>query len=148
LHKDAPCPEKPVEWVGSTKQDLTRFPVSVKRIMGQALFEAQCGLTHQDAKPMRGNLRSVTEICAGDERATYRAVYTTKIGNVVYALSAFQKKSKDGIRTPQRHLALIAQRLKEAKAHYERFYKKGRSRETTSRQNKRREANPRKDNSG
>jgi phage-related protein len=47
------------------------------------------------------------------------AVYTVKIGDVVYALHAFQKKSARGIATPKAEIALIKQRLKEASIHYE-----------------------------
>jgi hypothetical protein len=42
-----------------------------------------------------------------------------KVGDVVYALHAFQKKSARGIATPKAEIALIKQRLKEAYIHYE-----------------------------
>ena len=45
---------------------------------------------------------------------TYRAVYTTKIGDVIYVLHAFQKKSKRGIETPRREINRIKGRLKTA----------------------------------
>jgi phage-related protein len=51
--------------------------------------------------------------------STYRVVYTVKIGDVVYALHAFQKKSARGTTTPKAEIALIKQRLKEAYLHYE-----------------------------
>jgi phage-related protein len=56
--------------------------------------------------------------CADEDDATYRAIYTAKIGDIIYVLLAFKKKAPKGIRTPERLLALIAQRLKEAKTHY------------------------------
>jgi phage-related protein len=127
LHKDAPEPQKRIEWIGSTKEALSRFPLTAKRIFGQALFEAQCGRVHQDAKPMKGNLRNVMEVSVDDDGLAFRAMYTTKIGNEIYALHAFNKKSTDGISTPQRHLDLIEQRLKEARAHHERYYEKSNS---------------------
>src|SRR5262249_14726539 len=37
-----------------------------------------------------------------DNGNTYRAVYTVKFARVVYALHAFQKKSKSGVKTPGR----------------------------------------------
>jgi phage-related protein len=133
FRKDAPR-EKEVFWVGTTKEDLSKFPQSVKLICGHALYLAQRGMKHQDAKPMKGKLSSVMEICADDDGNTFRTVYTTKIGVAVYALHAFQKKASDGIRTPQRHLDLIAQRLKEAKEHYEWFCKEsGTAKRPTSR---------------
>ena len=43
---------------------------------------------------------------------TYRAVYTTKIGDVIYVLHAFEKKAKKGIQTPKKEVDLIKRRLK------------------------------------
>lgn len=45
---------------------------------------------------------------------TYRAVYAVKIGEKVYVLHAFQKKSTQGIKTPQPDIDLIKQRYKDA----------------------------------
>jgi phage-related protein len=52
---------------------------------------------------------------------TYRAIYTVRFAGVVYALHAFQKKSKKGIETPKSDIDLVKQRLKDA----ERDYKAG-----------------------
>jgi phage-related protein len=54
---------------------------------------------------------------------TYRAVYTVKFEGAVYVLHAFKKKSKKGIKTPQKDMDLIDARLKQAEEHYERNYK-------------------------
>ena len=45
---------KPVVWVGSARVDLTAFPDEVKDSIGFALFAAQQGGKHRDAKPLRG----------------------------------------------------------------------------------------------
>lgn len=52
---------------------------------------------------------------AGD---TYRAVYTVRFVGAVYALHAFQKKSKTGIETPRQDIELIKSRFKSAEEHY------------------------------
>ena len=44
----------------------------------------------------------------------YRAVYTVRLTGRVYALHAFQKKSKRGSATPKADLDLIRLRLKRA----------------------------------
>jgi phage-related protein len=49
---------------------------------------------------------------------TYRAVYTVKLQGVVFALHAFQKKSKKGKATPQQHLDLVRRRLRRAEGIY------------------------------
>ena len=45
---------KPVEWVGSSRADLRKFPAAERRHTGIALHQAQMGLRHRDAKPFKG----------------------------------------------------------------------------------------------
>ena len=40
---------------------------------------------------------------------TYRAVYTVQLGDAVYVLHCFQKKSAKGIKTPKHILELVEQ---------------------------------------
>ncbi|MHC5722402.1 MAG: type II toxin-antitoxin system RelE/ParE family toxin, partial [Nostoc sp.] len=58
----------------------------------------------------------VYEIVKRYDTDTYRAVYAVKIGEQIYVLHAFQKKSKQGIKTPQADVDLIKQRYKDAVA--------------------------------
>jgi len=102
---------KSIIWVGNSKKDLREFPAAVRRDLGTALFWAELGRVHPAAKPMKGQLRDVTEIIADHRGNTFRAMYTTRIGNDVYVLHAFQKKSTKGNATPQCHLDLIKARL-------------------------------------
>ena len=88
--------EKPLDWVGSSKEDFIRFPAAVKDEMGNALGLAQFGGKHPKAKAWKGQGAGVFELiedCRGD---TYRAVYTVRFREVVYVLHAFQKKSPKG----------------------------------------------------
>ncbi len=73
---------------------------------------AQAGETHPYAKPLKGIGSGVFEVVVRYETDTYRAVYAVKIGETVYVLHVFMKKSKRGIKTPQRDIDLIKQRLK------------------------------------
>ena len=59
--------------------------------------------------------RDVLQITARYDTNTYRAVYTVKLGQNIYVLHAFQKKSTRGISTPKREIDLIKQRLKMAR---------------------------------
>jgi phage-related protein len=87
--------------------------------MGFALYLAETGGKHPDAKPLKGfGGAGVLEIVVDHEGATYRAVYTVKFRGTVYALHAFQKKSKTGIATPKKEIDLIWERLKRAQDHY------------------------------
>ncbi len=94
------------------KGDLKAFPKSVQRDVGQALYGAQLGEEYPSVKALKGfGGRSVLEIIALDETATYRAVYTVRFGDAIYVLHAFQKKSKQGIATPKQEIELIRRRL-------------------------------------
>ena len=106
---------KNVEWVGDSRERLRRFPKAAKATIGEALRIAQIGGKHQNAKPLKGIGSGVFEIVYPYDTNTYRAVYTVKIGENIYVLHVFQKKSTRGIRTPKREIDLIKQRLKTAR---------------------------------
>jgi phage-related protein len=114
---------KPVEWIASSRDDLREFPKDVRRVMGQAIDDAENGDEDPSAKALKGfGGRGVLEIVDDFDGDTYRAVYTVKFGGVIYVLHAFQKKSKKGIATPQRDIDLIRARLKRAEQHYKENY--------------------------
>jgi phage-related protein len=112
---------KPVVWV-SSRSDLASFPEDVKDAIGYALYIAQRGGKHADAKPLRGfggaGVLEIVEDHAGD---TYRAVYTVRLAGRVYVLHVFQKKSKTGITTPKAVIELIRSRLKRAEEEHARW---------------------------
>jgi phage-related protein len=114
----APSPLKPVEWTGTTLQDLRRFPGPVQDVMGYALHVAQLGDHPSEAKRLKGELAGILEIVDDFERGTYRVVYTVRLAGVVYVLHVFQKKSTRGISTPRREIDLIKDRYRWARAHH------------------------------
>ena len=116
--------EKPLLWVGSSKEDLLSFPEPVKDSMGAALSLAQFGGKHPAAKPWKGEGPGVFEIVDDFAGNTYRAIYTVRFGQASYVLHAFQKKSPTGIKTAQRDVDLVAKRLKLAQQHYRDHYGK------------------------
>ena len=110
---------KPLFWIAGSRDDLKRFPRDVQRGMGFALYQAQVGRKHADAKPLRGfGGASVLEIVEDFRGDTYRAIYTVRFQGAVYALHAFQKKSKKGTATPKHEIELIRKRLNLAANHY------------------------------
>ncbi len=104
-----------VKWVGDSREQVRSFPKPAKKIVGQALNAAQSGRKHINAKPLRGVGSGVLEVAARYDTNTYRAVYTVKLGENIYVLHAFQKKSTRGIRTSKKEINLIKQRLKMAR---------------------------------
>jgi len=101
-------------WVGDSKAKLKEFPQSVQKDIGDALFIAQAGSMSPAAKPFKGGGSGVFEIRADHRTDTYRAVYAVKIGERVYVLHCFQKKSRRGIKTPKKDVDLIKRRLRMA----------------------------------
>ncbi len=55
------------------------------------------------------------EIALPFEGDAYRAVYAVQLGTDIWVVHAFQKKATQGIKTPQRELDLIKNRLKRLK---------------------------------
>jgi phage-related protein len=109
--------DKPLYFVGSSKDDLSAFPDEVKLVIGFALRMAQRGEKHAQAKPWKGDGSGVFEIVEDDGDA-YRAVYVTRLAGVVYTLHAFQKKSATGIKTSANDVASVKRRLKMAERHF------------------------------
>lgn len=101
-----------LEWIASSKKDLMEFPSDVRKGMGHALYIAQQGGKHKDAKPLAGfGGASVLEVVQSDGNGTFRTMYTVQFEEVVYVLHAFQKKSKAGIKTPKQEMDLVKKRL-------------------------------------
>jgi phage-related protein len=117
-----PTAQKPVEFVGSSRDDLRSFPIEVRTEMGHAIFVAQIGGKHPSAKPLTGRNSfkgaGVLEIVEDYDGDTFRAVYTISFKGAVYVLHAFQKKSKRRSQTPRQEIEIIESRLKLARAHH------------------------------
>ncbi|MFZ0850337.1 MAG: type II toxin-antitoxin system RelE/ParE family toxin [Hyphomicrobiaceae bacterium] len=117
---------KPLRWIASAKDDLSAMPTEVRRAVGYALFAAQQGEKHDDAKVLKGfGDAAVLEIIARHAGDTFRAVYTVRFGEMVYVLHVFQKKSKSGIATPKKELELIRKRLKLAERDHKQWSARG-----------------------
>jgi phage-related protein len=120
-----PVQPKPLVWIGSSRKDLKSFPEDVRDLFGYALYVAQMGGRHPDAKPLKGfGGAGVLEIVDDYAGSTYRAVYTVRLSEAVFALHAFQKKSTTGIATRKQDVDLVRQRLKQAEALHRQEYGK------------------------
>lgn len=106
---------KIIYWVGSAKDDLLGFPQKVREEMGYALYVAQKGSKHPSAKPLKGfRGAGVLEVVENYNTNTYRLIYTLQLKKNIYVLHAFQKKSKQGISTPQHDMDVVEKRMKQA----------------------------------
>lgn len=94
---------KKLLWIGSAKKNLRAMPDDVQNTFGYALYQAQIGKKHGQAKPLKGfGSAGVLEVVEDASGSTFRAIYTIKFGDAIYILHCFQKKSAHGIATPSR----------------------------------------------
>lgn len=101
---------KRLEFLGDSIARLREFPEDAKKEAGVQLHKVQQGIEPSDWKPMPTIGPGVREIRIRAECGAFRVLYVTNIGDAVYVLHAFQKKTQA---TPKRDLDLAAARLKQ-----------------------------------
>lgn len=101
---------KPVEFRGSSLDDLRSFPLSARREAGHQLDQVQNGHEPDDWKPMNTVGRGVKEIRIRDAVGAFRVMYVAKFADAVYVLHCFQKKTE---KTNKADLDLAAKRYRD-----------------------------------
>src|SRR6266704_844511 len=112
-------------WLAGSRSNVKSFPARVQDDIGYTLYSAQLCELSVKAKPLHGLGGQVMEIAAYGASRTYRAIYTVSIGESIYVIHAFQKKSKAGIATPKSEMELIRRRLKQLKSEVKNAEKRG-----------------------
>jgi len=106
---------RPVSWIKSALREFELFPEGARSICLAALTIAAEGGKADIVKPMRGMGSGVFEIALPLRGDAYRVVYTVQMAGEIWVVHAFQKKSTQGVKTPQREIDLIMDRLKRLK---------------------------------
>ena len=96
-------------------KDFQSFPQAVQEQMKFALQIACEGQKADIAKPLKGFDGGVYEIALPHRGDAFRAVYAVKLGDDLWIVHAFQKKSTQGIKTPMRDIDLICDHIKRLK---------------------------------
>jgi phage-related protein len=104
-----------ISWVKAAQKDFEKFPREAQERMADAIALAARGAKADIAKPMRGLGAGVMEIALPYRGDAYRVIYAVQIGDDLWVVHAFQKKSNKGIATPQKEVELIQSRLKRLK---------------------------------
>jgi len=86
-------PTKPLLWVGSSLQDIRRFPADARRLAGYQLRLVQQALEPSDWKPMAAVGVGVYELRISTALA-HRVFYIAKFAEAVYVLHAFEKRTR------------------------------------------------------
>jgi phage-related protein len=105
---------RPVIWLGNSKRNVQDFPKGAQKLIGDELQLMQFGGMPKDAKPFKGIGSGVFEIALRYATDAYRVVLAVQLGDQIYVLHAFQKKSKKGSATPKHEVELIRKRYAEA----------------------------------
>ncbi len=100
---------KPLNFIGSSLDDLRNFPEEARKASGFELYSVQCGLEPTDWKPMQGIGRGVKEIRI-HVLGEWRIIYVAKFKDAVYVLHSFHKKSQ---KTNQHDIELARKRFRE-----------------------------------
>ncbi|MGB6133306.1 MAG: type II toxin-antitoxin system RelE/ParE family toxin [Acidobacteriaceae bacterium] len=106
---------RPISWIRAARKEFERFPPEAQSICLTALTVAAEGSKADIAKPMQGLGAGVFEIALPFRGDAFRVIYAVRIGADLWVVHAFQKKSKQGIKTPKHEIDLILDRLRRLK---------------------------------
>lgn len=110
-----PVNGRPLSWIRAAQKSFDTFPVEAREICFSALNVAAQGGKALYAKPFSGLGSGVFEIALPYMGNAFRVVYAVQIGESLWVIHAFQKKSAQGIKTPKHEIDLIKDRLKRLK---------------------------------
>jgi phage-related protein len=108
-------PTRPISWIKAARKEFEKFAADAQTICLTALTIAAEGGKADIAKPFKGLGSGVFEIALPFRGNAFRVVYAVQIADEIWVLHAFQKKSTQGIKTPQHEIELIKTRLKQLK---------------------------------
>jgi phage-related protein len=106
---------RPISWIKAARKEFERFPQKAQSVCLAALTIAAEGGKADIAKPLKGLGAGIFEVALRWREDAFRVVYAVQIGDEIWVLHAFQKKSTIGIKTPQHEIELIADRLRKLK---------------------------------
>ena len=108
-------PTRPISWLAPARKAFDEFPEGARETITDALSVAAEGSRAGIAKPMKGIESGLFEIALPFRGDAFRVVYAVQLGDDLWVVHAFQKKSTQGIKTPRREIDLVKDRLKRLK---------------------------------
>lgn len=106
---------RPISWIHAALKDFASFPEGARSVCLAALTIAAEGGKADIAKPMKAMGPGVFEIALRYRGDAFRVIYAVQLGEEIWVVHAFQKKATQRIKTPQREVDLIRDRLKRLK---------------------------------
>jgi phage-related protein len=111
----APRKNRPVSWIRAALKEFETFPEAARSIFLTALTIAAEGPKQISRSPCTAWGSGVFEIALAFKRDAFRVIYAVQLADEIWVVHAFQKKSTQGIKTPQHEIDLIKDRLKSLK---------------------------------
>ena len=106
---------RPVSWVKAARKEVEGFPEAARVRCLAALTIAAEGGKADIAGPMQGLGSGIFEIMLPHRGDAFRVVYAVQLGEDLWVVHAFQKKSVHGVKTPRHEIDLIKARIKRLK---------------------------------
>jgi len=106
---------RPISWVSPARKEFEKFPEGARAICLAALTVAAEGGKADMVKPMKGLGSGVFEVALPHRGNAFRVVYAVQLGDDIWVVHAFQKKSTQGIKTPKREIDLVKDRIRRLK---------------------------------
>lgn len=104
-----------ISWIKAARKDFEAFPArAIDRALDALTIVADGGMPDV-AKPLAGLGAGVWELAIKERGDAYRVVYALQLGDDVWVVHAFQKKSTKGISTPRHEIDLARDRIKRLK---------------------------------
>jgi phage-related protein len=99
----------------AARRDFDAFPKGAKDRAFDGLTVVADGGTPDVAKPLAGLGSGVWELAIKEQGDAFRVVYAVQLGNDIWVVHAFQKKSSKGISTPRHEIDLVRERIRRLK---------------------------------
>ncbi|RIV81408.1 type II toxin-antitoxin system RelE/ParE family toxin [Pelagerythrobacter aerophilus] len=106
---------RPISWIKAARKGFEAFPQRAIDRALDALTIVADGGTPDIAKPLTGLGAGVWELAIKERGDAYRVVYALQLGDDIWVVHAFQKKSTKGISTPRHEIDLVRERIKRLK---------------------------------
>ena len=98
-----------VAWEGDSLEVVKAFPSAIRQEIGLDIRRLQQGTMPHDSRPMQSIGKGVFELRQRDGNGWYRLIYLTRVGDTLYMLHGFTKRSA---KTSRNDLAIASNRLK------------------------------------
>jgi phage-related protein len=108
-----PSEEAKIAWEGDSLDRVKSFPKAIRQELGLDIRRLQQGKLPHDSRPMQSIGKGVFELRQRDANGRYRLVYLSRIGDTLYMLHGFTKKSA---KTSRKDLSVATNRLKAVRA--------------------------------